>query len=94
MIGHAVSNVVPVVAANRIGTEAARRFYGHSFICDERGDILADSARRKTGRARSRHDLDLASRRPKRHRAAFGFFDRDRRPDASATGATLDQARS
>jgi N-carbamoylputrescine amidase len=42
MIGHAVSNVVPVVAANRIGTEGDQRFYGHSFICDQRGDILAE----------------------------------------------------
>ena len=44
MIGHAVSNVVPVVAANRIGTEHGQRFYGHSFICDERGDILRRSS--------------------------------------------------
>ena len=42
MIGHAVSNVVPVVAANRIGNEGGQIFYGHSFICDERGDILAE----------------------------------------------------
>ena len=42
MIGHAVSNVVPIVASNRIGTEHGQRFYGHSFICDERGDILAE----------------------------------------------------
>src|SRR4028118_1831735 len=41
MIGHAVSDVVPVVAANRIGTEGDQRFYGHSFICDQRGDLLA-----------------------------------------------------
>src|SRR5919107_6057827 len=42
MIGHAVSNVVPVVAANRTGTEHGQRFYGHSFICDQRGDMLAE----------------------------------------------------
>ena len=76
MIGHAVSNVVPVVAANRIGTEHGQRFYGHSFICDERGDILAEMGREESGVIVARLDLD----RVKRHRAAFGFF-RDRRPE-------------
>jgi N-carbamoylputrescine amidase len=76
MIGHAVSNVVPVVAANRIGVEGDQRFYGHSFICDERGDILAEFGAEETGVIVATLDLDQA----KRHRAAFGFF-RDRRPD-------------
>ncbi len=76
MIGHAVSNVVPVVAANRIGTEHGQRFYGHSFICDERGDILAEFGATETGVITATLDLAQA----KRHRAAFGFF-RDRRPE-------------
>ena len=76
MIGHAVSNVVPVVAANRIGTEHGQRFYGHSFICDERGDILAEFGDKETGVLTATLDLAQA----KKHRAAFGFF-RDRRPD-------------
>jgi N-carbamoylputrescine amidase len=76
MIGHAVSNVVPVVAANRIGNECGQRFYGHSFICDERGDLLAEFGSEETGVLVATLDLD----RIKRHRAAFGFF-RDRRPD-------------
>ena len=76
MIGHAVSNVVPVVAANRIGTEGDQRFYGHSFICDERGDMLAEFGASETGVLTA--TLDLAQAR--RHRAAFGFF-RDRRPE-------------
>ena len=76
MIGHAVSNVVPVVAANRIGVEGGQRFYGHSFICDERGDILAEFGADETGVLVA--ELDLAA--AKKHRAAFGFF-RDRRPD-------------
>src|SRR3546814_9710173 len=49
MVGHAASNVVPVVAANRIGTEGGQRFYGHSFICDERGDMLAEFGADETG---------------------------------------------
>ena len=76
MIGHAVSNVVPVVAANRIGTEGGQRFYGHSFICDERGDILTEFGAEETGVLVA--ELDLAA--AKKHRAAFGFF-RDRRPE-------------
>ena len=76
MIGHAVSNVVPVVAANRIGTEHGQRFYGHSFICDERGDILAEFGAEETGVITATLDLQQA----RRHRAAFGFF-RDRRPE-------------
>jgi N-carbamoylputrescine amidase len=76
MIGHAVSNVVPVVAANRIGTECGQRFYGHSFICDERGDLLAELGAEETGVLTASIDLALV----KKHRAAFGFF-RDRRPE-------------
>ena len=76
MIGHAVSNVVPVVAANRIGVEGGQRFYGHSFICDERGDLMAEFGAEETGVLVAELDLDLA----KKHRAAFGFF-RDRRPE-------------
>ena len=76
MVGHAVSNVVPVVAANRIGTEGGQRFYGHSFICDERGDMLAEFGAEETGVLVATLDITAA----KKHRAAFGFF-RDRRPD-------------
>jgi len=76
MVGHAVSNVVPVVAANRVGTEQGQTFYGTSFITDERGDILAELDREEEGVITATLDLDLA----RRHRAAFGFF-RDRRPE-------------
>jgi N-carbamoylputrescine amidase len=76
MIGHAVSNVVPIVAANRIGDECGQTFYGHSFICDERGDMIAELGAAETGVIAATLDLDAA----RRHRAGFGFF-RDRRPD-------------
>lgn len=76
MIGHAVSNVVPVIAANRIGNENGQIFYGNSFITDERGDLIAEFGATETGVLTATLDLD----RVKRHRAAFGFF-RDRRPD-------------
>ncbi len=79
MIGHAVSNCMPVVASNRIGSEgpeaAAQSFYGHSFIADEWGDLLGDFGATETGALVS--ELDLA--RAAKHRAGMGFF-RDRRP--------------
>jgi N-carbamoylputrescine amidase len=76
MIGHAVSNVVPVLAANRIGTEGDQSFYGHSFIANHRGDKIAELGRHDTGVIVAELDLDEI----RRNRASFGFF-RDRRPD-------------
>ena len=76
MIGHAVSNVVPVVAANRIGQEPRQIFYGHSFIADHRGNKVAELGRTESGVITA--SFDLAEVR--RNRAAFGFF-RDRRPE-------------
>jgi N-carbamoylputrescine amidase len=75
MIGHSVSNCMPVVAANRIGTEGGQRFYGHSFIADEWGDLVAEYGAGETGLLIARLDLARAAT----HRAGMGFF-RDRRP--------------
>ncbi|WP_394657746.1 nitrilase-related carbon-nitrogen hydrolase, partial [uncultured Novosphingobium sp.] len=49
MLGHAVSNCMPVIAANRIGVEDGQAFYGHSFITDEWGDFLGEFGREETG---------------------------------------------
>jgi N-carbamoylputrescine amidase len=80
MIGHAVSNCVGVVAANRVGTEgegaSAITFYGSSFVSDHRGDKLAELGRTETGAAVA--TLDTAHLQ--RARASMGFF-RDRRGD-------------
>jgi N-carbamoylputrescine amidase len=76
MVGHAVSNVIPVVAANRIGTEGDQTFYGHSFIASQRGDKVAELGSGATGVIVATFDLDEV----RRNRASFGFF-RDRRPD-------------
>jgi len=76
MQGHAVSNCLPVVAANRIGEEAGQRFYGHSFIANEWGELVADYGAGETGTLVARLDLARAAT----HRAGMGFF-RDRRPD-------------
>lgn len=75
MIGHAVSNCMPVIAANRIGMEDGQRFYGHSFISDEWGDYLAEFGAGETGVLHAKIDLTRAAT----HRAGMGFF-RDRRP--------------
>ena len=76
MIGHAVSNVVPVVASNRIGLEGDQTFYGHSFIADHRGEKVAELGRAASGVITADFDLEEI----RRNRASFGFF-RDRRPD-------------
>ena len=80
MLGHAVANVIPVVAANRIGTEGEQTFYGHSFIANQRGDKVAELGRAEEGVVCA--PFDLAEIR--RNRASFGFF-RDRRPELYGT---------
>lgn len=80
MQGHAVSNVIPVVASNRIGTEKVgantQTYYGSSFIADHRGDIVEELGREEEGAIVHEFDLDFLDR----HRAAWGFF-RDRRTE-------------
>jgi N-carbamoylputrescine amidase len=80
MQGHAVSNVIPVVAANRIGTEtvgaATQTYYGSSFIANHRGDLVEELGRTEEGVLVHEFDLDFLDR----HRAAWGFF-RDRRTE-------------
>ena len=80
MQGHAVANVMPVVASNRIGFEpgpgGGQTFYGSSFIADHRGDLVAGFERQDEGVLTHTFDLDFLHT----HRAAWGFF-RDRRTD-------------
>ena len=83
MIGHAIANQVGVIASNRAGVEGeagapggAITFHGSSFICDHRGDKLAELDRTEAGVAVATFDLD----RLQRARASMGFF-RDRRPE-------------
>ena len=76
MQGHAVSNVIPVVAANRTGDEEGQIFYGTSFIADHAGEIVDELGRGEEGVIMAEFDLDFLDR----HRAAWGFF-RDRRTE-------------
>ena len=80
MQGHAVANVMPVVASNRTGFEpgpgGGQSFYGSSFIADHRGDLVSAFERGEEGVLTATFDLDFLHT----HRAAWGFF-RDRRTD-------------
>ena len=88
MIGHAVSNIVPVVAANRIGTESGQTFYGSSFIADPRGEKLAELGRTDEGVILGTFDLNAIAAT----RASWGFF-RDRRPELYGVLETADGVR-
>lgn len=78
MQGHAVANQVGVIAANRIGVEGEAGgsigFYGSSFVCNQRGDMLSELGREAPGVALATFDLAALQRA----RASMGFF-RDRR---------------
>ena len=87
MQGHAAANLMPVIAANRIGTESvlpckenggqesSLKFYGSSFITDNTGKIIADAGRDKEEIIYSEFDLDKLDE----DRLSWGLF-RDRRP--------------
>ncbi|WP_439541217.1 N-carbamoylputrescine amidase [Hyphomicrobium sp.] len=83
MQGHAVSNAVPIVAANRIGLEdnegVRQKFYGHSFIADHRGELVERFGAADEGILTHTFDLGLIES----YRADWGFF-RDRRTDLYA----------
>ena len=89
MRGHAGANMVPVVAANRTGSEnvggVAMSFYGSSFIADHVGALAASAGR--SGEAVLVQAVDLEACRA--YREAWGCF-RDRRPDLYDALATLD----
>lgn len=89
MQGHAASNVMPVIASNRIGTEKGERwtvtYYGSSFITDQTGAFVQQAER--TGEAVLTATFDLDALRD--YRTAWGVF-RDRRPDLYGPLLTLD----
>lgn len=87
MQGHAAMNLMPVIAANRIGKEEVKPcaenggqessliFYGSSFITDETGELLQTASRDQEEILTETFDLDeLAAKR-----LEWGLF-RDRRP--------------
>lgn len=88
MQGHAASNIIPVIAANRVGTEAvipdgsnnhqqsALTFYGSSFITNETGEIIESADRESECIVTAEFDLDSIHEM----RFSWGLF-RDRRPE-------------
>jgi N-carbamoylputrescine amidase len=79
MIGHAAANLLPVIAANRIGKESfgqhSMTFYGTSFISNYNGVILQQMDRQSTGMISQSFDLKSIEKL----RYSWGVF-RDRRP--------------
>ena len=88
MQGHAAANLVPVAAANRIGTEtvmpceenggqsSSLTFYGSSFIADATGELVASAGRDTEEILYASFDLDGL----REERFSWGLF-RDRRPE-------------
>jgi N-carbamoylputrescine amidase len=83
MRGHAAANQVPVMAANRTGTETddgiTLTFYGSSFVCDHLGAFLSQGSRDREEVVSARIDLDRAASA----RETWGIYD-TRRPDIYA----------
>lgn len=87
MQGHAACNVIPVVAANRIGEEyvepsdenggqkSSLVFYGSSFVTDSTGEIVMQASRDKEEIVYGESDLD----ENRDLRVSWGLF-RDRHP--------------
>lgn len=88
MQGHAGSNIMPVIAANRIGKEvvtpckenagqsSSLDFYGSSFITDETGELIRSASRNQEEILTATFDLDEIREK----RVSWGIF-RDRRPE-------------
>ena len=89
MQGHAGANLMPVVAANRIGHEVGQTcditFYGSSFIADDTGAKVAEAGRDDEAVLLATFDRD----RLRSRRAAWGLF-RDRRPELYGPLVTFD----
>ena len=80
MQGHAGANLVPVVAANRVGTEIGSRFtltfYGSSFIAGPTGEKVTEADRSSETVLTATFDLEEVAHL----RSGWGVF-RDRRTD-------------
>lgn len=88
MQGHAAANLMPVIAANRIGREeihpdaenqnqsSALCFYGTSFLTDGTGAVVQQMGREQEGFLLTEYDLDELEEM----RMNWGVF-RDRRPE-------------
>ncbi len=91
--GHSAANMIPVVISNRIGQEiidkSTIRFYGSSFITDNKGNISQEADQFSESIILS--DLDLDAQ--KTERSNWGIF-RDRRPEKYTPILTCDGVKS
>jgi N-carbamoylputrescine amidase len=89
MQGHAGANLMPLVAANRIGREVGLTceitFYGSSFIADNTGAKVVEADRESEAVLVASFDREQL----RTQRAAWGLF-RDRRPELYGPIVTLD----
>lgn len=89
MQGHAAANIMPVIAANRIGVEKGTQwqvqYYGSSFITDHTGAIVQQSDRVSEGVITASVDLEAI----RLYRESWGVF-RDRRVDLYGPLLTFD----
>ena len=80
MKGHAAANIMPVMAANRVGVESlgksSMKFYGSSFIADQHGDFVEEMDREEEGIRYAEFDLSEIAK----ERFGWGVY-RDRRTD-------------
>ncbi|WP_238918879.1 N-carbamoylputrescine amidase [Clostridium sp. YIM B02555] len=80
MLGHAASNLIPVIVSNRVGIEADEdskiTFYGSSFIAGPQGNKIVEANRTEETVLVAEFDLDQLENQ----RIEWGIF-RDRRPD-------------
>jgi N-carbamoylputrescine amidase len=89
MQGHAAANLMPVIAANRTGTEQGRDFsqtyFGSSFIAGPTGALVQQAGRDDVRVLTATFDIDAIAQR----RYFWGLF-RDRRPQTYGALATSD----
>ena len=89
MQGHAGANLMPVMAANRIGREVGEgneiTFYGSSFIADNTGALVAEASRDAEEVLVAEFDREQLAQL----RSSWGLF-RDRRPELYGSLLTLD----
>ena len=89
MQGHAAANLLPVMAANRIGREVQNstevNFYGSSFIADNTGALVAEAGRDSEEVIHATFDRSALAAL----RSSWGLF-RDRRPELYGSLLTLD----
>jgi N-carbamoylputrescine amidase len=93
MQGHAAANLIPVMAANRVGREVENSteitFYGSSFITDNTGALVAEAGRDSEEIIHATFDRSALSAL----RSSWGLF-RDRRPELYGSLLTLDGSNS